>query len=328
MELNRNTAVILLGLVVVASGCASGENDTGPASTQAVSVMNYSAVPGTVFDSQQTSLRLRLKNVGEGEATNVQAKIFGPPFGNPSEQEWKVMTVNPSSEGTGDRVIDFNTLRPADEEAGVPATPREGIVTLQPPNLDEGVTIPYDIFARVAYKYQNRGVTEIQLMGDQRYRKSNVERSQPTLENTDGPIHMEIRTRTPIVFYGEGQTTSSNLCVIVRNEGTGTPYMPSETTTDPSDSVLNKVQLTINSAGSIGFRPAGSSEAKEKTPVDLVGNKGIQCFEFTNLQEEFTTDNIQKTLPITLEADYNYYKETQTSVTVKGTKAGATSGDS
>lgn len=318
MELNRNTGIVLLALVVLASGCTSGETETGPASTQAVEVMNYSAVPSTVIDSQPVNLRMRLKNLGEKQAEQVKVKIFGPAFGNPDEQEWKIRGVTPA-EGKTNQIMDFGTLRTADEEAGVPAPTREGTITLTPPDQADDVKIPYDFKARVAYEYQNRGVTEISMMGDRRFRDSNVQRSQPTVENTDGPIHMDIRTSTPIVFYGEGQTTSDNLCVIVRNEGRGTPYL-GETTPTPEETFMNKVSLTISSPGGIGFKPVGGEAGDNDTTVkaDLVGNRKMKCFEFTNLQEEFSTTDIEKTIPITLKADYNYFTETQTSVTVKG----------
>ncbi len=319
MKVNRNTVIVLLALVVLASGCTDSTNTEGPAGTQAVQVVNYSAVPDTVFDSQQMNLRIRVKNVGDRDDRKAKVKIFGPPFGSSGNQEWSVDSINPGS--SGDRVIDLGRLRSADEEAGVPATPREGIVTLTPPDLEDGVQIPYDFFARLAYEYQNRGVTEIQLMGDERYRDSSVTRAQPTLQNTDGPIHMEIRTKTPIVFYGGGQSTNSNLCIIVRNEGTGTPFLGSTTPT-PDENNVDKVQLTLSSPGNIGFSPVSGSSSgggsSTTVKVDLVGNRGMECFEFTNLQSEFQTSDIEQTLPITLRADYNYYTETQTSATVKG----------
>ncbi|MFB6191606.1 MAG: hypothetical protein ABEJ64_04210 [Candidatus Nanohaloarchaea archaeon] len=294
---NRNAGLVFLALVVIASGCAhTGPSGDTAAKTQAVQVSNFSAIPDTVFESQEPTLRLTLKNTGDFKATDVRATLFNVPFGQPSQREW----------GVESRTFNFGTLRPANEEAGLPATPKERTKTVTPPDLSDGEVIPYDFMARIFFKYRTRATTEIQLMGQQRFRETGQARARPAIENTDGPIQMEVRTRTPIVFYEDG-TTSSNLCLIVRNEGQGTPTWPQDRTQE------DVVQIKIRSSGSMSF------ETIEGQPnrLELVGKRGIKCYRVTGF-EDFSSTDIQRTIPVTFEAVYGYKKETQTSITVKG----------
>lgn len=294
---NNSTALVLLSIVVIASGCAhTGTSEDTEASTQAVQVVNFTAIPDTVFESQEPTLRLTLKNTGSVEATEADATLFNVPFGQPEQRQWAVSS----------RKFEFGTLRPRNEEAGLPATPKERTKTVTPPDLSDGETIPYDFMTRIFFKYSSRATTEIQLMGQKRFRDTGAARARPDIENSDGPIQMEVRTRTPVVFYQDG-STSSNLCLIVRNEGTGTPTWPNDRSQE------DVVELQIRSSGSMSFETLEGQANR----VDMVGNRGIKCYEISGF-EDFSSTDIQRTIPITFEADYGYKKQAQTSITVKG----------
>lgn len=288
--------LLLIAITVIVAGCMDTNGDAEFTQTQGVEITNFTSTPSTVFDTQNANLRMSLTNTGEVDAENVQAEIFNVPFGDNEEQEWE-----------GDQLINFDTLRPADVEAGIPATPRERTITLSPPNLDSGVTIPYDFMARVSFDYSTTGVTEIQLMGEQRFQDTSEARTQPSMDNSAGPIQMEIQTRTPIVYYGGG-STSSDLCVVIRNEGDGTPYLGEQSNTDV-------VEISASTPGEVDLTPIDSPD-EEFIEVDLIGNRGVECFDVST--SSFESTDIQRTLPITIKADYGYYKEGQTSVTVNG----------
>lgn len=293
---NKSAALILLSIVVLASGCVQDGPEDEAASTQAVQVVNFTAIPDTVFESQEPTLRLTLKNTGSTKATEADATLFNVPFGQPEQRQWAVSS----------KKFDFGTLRPRDDEAGLPATPKERTKTVTPPDLSEGETIPYDFMTRIFFKYSNSATTEVQLMGQKRFRDTGTARARPDIDNTDGPVQMEIRTRTPIVFYGDG-TTSSDLCVIVRNEGTGTPTWPNDRSQE------GVVELDIKSSGSMSF----DTLEGQANRVELVSNRGIKCYRVTGF-EDFSSTDIQRTIPITFEASYGYKKQDQTSITVKG----------
>lgn len=301
-------------MVVLASACAhnGSTSPSSTASTKAIQVVNFTAVPDTVFESQEPALRLNLKNVGSRQANSVEATLYNVPFGQPSERSWRVGDRSmPVTEE--EKTFDFGTLRPANPEAGLPATPRSRTKTLTPPDLSEGERISYDFMARVFYRYSTRATTEIQLMGQQRFREQGRARSQPTMENSDGPVQMGIRTRTPIVFYGDG-TTSSNLCLVVRNAGSGTVTWPNDRDTQ------EVVEVTIRSSGDMEF----NSVSGQPNRVELIGNRGVKCYSVSGF-EDFQSTDIQRTIPITFEADYGYYKSTESTITVRG-RGGSSTG--
>lgn len=297
--ITSRSAIILLALIVAASGCVDSTQDSEASSS--VSVESFEVVPNPVFSTQEVTARMRLKNTGEQTAEDVNVKLFNIPFGSVKKQEWE-----------GTRNIEFGSLRSADPENNIPATPKTQTVQLQPPELERGISIPYDIMARVSYDYSTKGITEIQLMGEERFRSQSPGRSQPTVDNTAGPVQIGIRTRTPIVFY-EGGSTSSDLCITVTNNGEGTTYLDNQENTD-------KVSLTLKSPGSVQFRDTAPNSEKLGNPItseiDLISNQGLKCYRLEDFNFEST--DIQKTLPITITADYGYFKETSQSVEVKG----------
>lgn len=299
-----NAALIFLSLVVIASGCSHTGENTGPSSSiTAVQVQNFSAIPSTVYESQSPTLRLSLKNTGTVEAEEVEAELFNVPFGDSENREWEAE----------DLTFNFQTLRSAEPDAGLPATPKEKTMTLTPPNLSEGETISYDFMARISFKYETRADTEIQLMSQSQFQDSGASKSRPVVENTDGPIQMEVKTRTPIVLYGGDRT--SNLCLIVKNEGEGTPYEPD----NPGNE--NTMNVDIRKSGDLSFEAVDGESGK----VELVNGRGIKCYQM-DISFDAESD-IQRTIPVTFVATYGYRKDTQTTVTVKGRGEGSTSED-
>lgn len=304
--------IALLSLVVVVSGCAHIANQGSTSSTASVSVQNFSAFPSQVFDGQQTRLTMTLINDGEANAEDVSARLFNVPFSG--DNSW----------GLGDnRTVTFGDLEPADPENNLPARESTRDWTLDAPELDQGVTIPYQFISRVYYKYQTRGTTSITLMDQQRYRDQGSA-SRPVLETTAGPIQMEIRTRSPIVFYPEDEgSRTTEMCVIVRNEGDGTPFLHNDDTYDDSsgeydvdDENSNRVKLRIPDQGRIKFTPSEGS-GENTAVVEFFGNRGISCFK---IEVEGWDQGVgpQEEVPLVLETDYGYYKETDVSVTVEG----------
>jgi hypothetical protein len=304
---NKNILVIL-SLVVIASGCAHTTGTTGgEATSDSVAIQNFSAFPNDVLNNQQVRLTLTLKNNGEGAAENVQARLFNVPFSGDSS--WK---------GLDSRTIDFGNLNPADEENNLPARESTQYWSLEAPNLDDEVTIPYQFMTEIFYKYNTQGTTSVTLMDQQRFREQGGA-SRPTLDTTSGPIQMEIRTRSPIVFYpGDQGNRNTEMCAIVTNEGTGTPFVHDQAydggSYDLEDDNTNKVKLRVQDQGRVEFDAGDGSNTQI---IDIFGNRGIGCFEIDvdNWNEQVGP---QEEVPIVLEAEYGYSKETSTSVTVTG----------
>lgn len=314
---NKNVLVIL-SLIVVASGCAhTASTNSNEATSDSVSINNFSAFPNDdVYNNQNVRLTLTLKNDGEATAENVKARLFNVPFGS-GDSEWS---------GIDSRTVSFGSLEPEDEEANLPARESTEFWSLEAPSLDNGVTIPYQFMTEVFYNYETQGTTSITLMDQQRFREEgNAQR--PTLDTTSGPIQMEVRTRSPIVFYpGDGSNRQSEMCVIVTNEGQGTPFWSSNSEEgnyqDLSEEELNTVRLQVEDQSRISFE--NPEDGSNTVVVDIFGNRGIGCFD---ISVDGWSDGVgpQEEVPIIMTADYGYSKETSTSVTVTGSDRFGTS---
>jgi len=302
----------LIGLIVLASGCTDTNQGTSVSYTPntGITIQEFSAFPSEVQQGQSVNLRMVMENTGERTAEQVSVTLFNTPF-NEDETTWQA-----SGDSRTPEILSGQTLQPGDAEAGVPASPFQVSEQLTSPTDIEG-RIPYDIMAEISYRYDTIGTSEIVLMGQERFRNSDVTRSQPSMDNTAGPISISIRTSSPIVFYGENnqEQAASQACLIVRNNGDGVPVLKGELA-DGDSETRNAVELNLDTAASVGVTSTQSDEDSSEVDVQLVGNKGVHCYEFTNLADYSPSE--QLTLPLTAEADYFYEKETQTSVTVDG----------
>lgn len=311
---NKNI-MVLLSLVVVASGCAhTATSQTSQATSDSVSINNFSAFPNNnVYNNQNVRLELTLQNDGEATAENVKARLFNVPFGS-GDSEWT---------GLQSRTVSFGTLEPRDEEANLPARESTEFWSAEAPSLEDGVTIPYQFMTEIFYNYETQGTTSITLMNQQRFREEGNP-SRPTLDTTSGPIQMEVRTRSPIVFYpGDGNDRQSEMCVIITNDGQGTPFWSSNIEDgdyqDIGEEERNKVRLRVEDQGRIEFSNSESGDNSNTAIVDIFGNRGIGCFNI-NVDNWNQGVGPQEEVPIVMTSDYGYSKESSTSVTVTGSE--------
>ena len=321
MELLSNkTELILLTLIVVVSGCADNteSGDVTVSQTEGVAIEGFSASPSEIFEGQLTTLELQLRNVGGSEAENVVARLFNRGF--QGDGTWNI-------QGDGGSVDDlknvyFGTLSGPDPQTDAPAISVPRTWNLEAPDLEVSQSNPYDFNARVFYQYSTTAGTDIQVMSNDRYNELGTSRSQPSLDNTGGPLQVEVRTRTPIVFTSTGQDTQPvPVRVVVTNEGSGTPFLQSayeDESYDVSEEDLERVDIEIEAAGnSVSF------DSNEAT-VQMVNGEGVNSF--TMNVERVSSQDIQQTVPLSVNVDYGYYQDTSTSVTVNG-REGTIGGD-
>ncbi len=310
MKLQKNRAVLgLIALVVVAAGCTDTGGDTEVTVTpdQGMTIQEFSAFPSTVTSPSGSpatvNLRAVVQNTGGADAENVQMRIFNVPFGG--SPSWSVSNGNDLSGGKKGMTFGGGTLTAPDPDNGVPSTPREDSMDLEAPGLDSGTVIPYEFLAELQYDYQTTGISQIQLMSEERFQDTGASRTEASIDTSAGPIELDVRTNTPIIFYS-GSNTASQLCVIVSNKGSGTPTAEGAKVSNSYSEADNAVELTVSAPNAI-------SQTTKK--VDLVGNRGVECFDFNS---GLASPDLQTTVPVTTTAKYRYTKETSTSVTVKG----------
>ncbi|MFB6143676.1 MAG: hypothetical protein ABEJ98_00045 [Candidatus Nanohaloarchaea archaeon] len=302
---DRSSALVVLAIIAVASGCSHGGTDSGVkvSQTAGVTIQEFSASPAKIYDGQPVSVQLRLKNSGGRQASDVRARIYNMAF--KGDRSWTIVS--------GSRVKDYNTLRPANPGTDTPAQTVRRVWRLKAPQLEGDLKIPYTLNTRVFYRYSTRGVTDITVMTGEEFRNSNVGKSQPKLDNTGGPIQLGVRTLSPIVFYENSDSIKSQFCVIAENVGSGTPFLPGASYDRASDR-QNKRKINVS------VRASGTTVSFEKTEktVNIIGKEGQTCF--TMKANSLSSGAIQETVPITLTAEYGYFVDERTSLTVNGAR--------
>lgn len=300
---NKNQLVFgLLAAVVIASGCTdTGGTEIDYTQSTGITVEEFEAFPNSVISGTEVQLNTRIKNTGGATANDVELTVFNIPA-----EAW----------GTSGFSIDSpttlaGTLRGPDRESEIPATPVSNSFSLTAPDLGQGVVIPYDILGQISYGYQTTGVTEIVVMGEQRWRENQPARGTPSVENTGGPIQISVNTKSPIILF-EGSSTANKLCVQVDNVGNGKAVLPSES--DPD----NKVEISHTSqSSSVTLSAARDGGTNDGDGVVTLNNNGggTTCY---NIEASGSQGGLKTTIPVTFTADYTYQKEVSTSVTVEG----------
>ena len=203
-----------------------------------------------------------------------------------------------------------------------PAIPSRDTISFTSPNIDEGRIIPYTFNARLQYQYRATGDTEIQVMSNERYQDTGATQTRPQVENSDGPIQIEVQGTTPHVFYDTG-TADDEICVTLTNQGSGDPFLVTtengatfeDSGYDVDSNAEDQVELRIENVGNIEFE---SQEGDgNNAVVDIIGDQGYHCYDMS-LQGLGTITDLEQTTDIPIEVVYGYEEETSTTVTVEG----------
>jgi hypothetical protein len=303
MKHQTKLLMVIFGLTLVTSGCVEGGSNES-AATEVVSVNEFSLNPNPVPSERQAELRMILENVGDNDAEDVQAKLFNAPI-NLGGNSWSSSEI---SEGTAD--LEFGRLRAATETTT--SVPRSDSVTLEAQSVEQGSFVNNEFMAEIFYRYETDADTQISVVSDERFQEEGMTQGTTTTTNSNGPIQIEVQSRTPIIKYNEGEETLS-LSVIVRNKGDGDVYMPGTAFPQLNEEDKNKLELTLENSGNIIFDQDRENVTKE---VDLInGNEAYPTYEFT----VDTTGSLREvSQTIEINAEYSYVTETQTSYTVEG----------
>lgn len=332
MNLAENKTILaLIFATVVISGCTGGGSSEEDTSTSAVEVNEFSAFPNPTPSDQNTRFRMQVENVGDHDAENVYAQLYGPPFASDDEGQsntWRDNNGDAVSEE--DRRLEFSDLSAPQENT--PSTPSTQTVTYTAPELDEGREIGYDMRSRLMYKYGTDATSEIQVMGDDAYQDAGSPQGSASIQNDDGPVQMEIRTPTPIAIYNSDQdNVEKELCVVVRNQGSGVPFTDDDG--DDTDAFEgegegynleevqehnNKVKLAIENVGRVEFRTdedGSYGESVSSQTKEIIGGRAVVCWD---MRIQTGTSALDTTIPLSIESTYFYKQESSSAVTVEG----------
>ena len=326
-----NNNKLLLGFfaaILITSGCMETSGDS-EATTTPVSVNDFSITPNPAPGGQTVNVQMELENAGGQDVNGVTARLFGPTFASSESQQRTWRTSDGGGVDSSYRTMDFNELTPATDTS--PAVPSRDTITFTAPSLNQGRINSYNFNARIQYRSQTTADTEIQVMSDERYQETETSQTSPSVENSDGPIQIDVQGTTPHVFYDVG-TADEEMCFTVSNQGEGSPFLVTgdqgvsktdsgyEVTTEAED----KVKLTVEDVGNVNFESQENGE--NSVNVELIGNEGYHCYDMTLSGLGQITD-LEQTTDIPIEVEYGYQEETSTSVTVEGRRDTGDSSD-
>jgi hypothetical protein len=318
MNLAKNKMIVaVIFLALIASGCTGGGSQEEDQGSQSVTVSTFSPFPNPAPSAQNVQFRMELINDGEEDAENVYARLYNPPFGDSGSQVWKATS---GSMGEAYRTLGFGTLRAAGDQT--PAVPKTRQVNFEAPDLGQDRNVDYTFNSYIMFDYATTGTAEVQIMGEDTYREEGSPQGSAGLENSRAPIQMEIRTPTPIPIYETTEdSVTKQFCVIARNQGSGVPFHPSvdpsgDSGYDVSDVQENKdkFQIEIQDVGDVTFDVSEDNEQNYQN-VTILDGKGVACFDMTISD---TSGTLQQTVPIRVDADYGYRKQSNANVLVEG----------
>ncbi|MFB6099809.1 MAG: hypothetical protein ABEK16_00920 [Candidatus Nanohalobium sp.] len=313
----KRQVILLFAVAVIASGCGTTTTQNQNTGSSVISVNTFEAIPNPVPAGQTMTLNMELENTGDAPARQVAARVFGPAWLN-------------SQYSKAERTETFGTLRAKSESS--PSVPKTATWSFSnTPGLKENREATYTIFSKIFYSYETTATAEFKLVSGSRYREQGYTQTDASVENSQAPIQLDIRGTTPKIYYdSDGGDVTSEICVVVNNEGEGTAFTGGEQSGrayEMGNAKKDTVKLTISARGDIQFQRADKN-GNFRNPLTVQnlklinGQEGYQCFTM----RASSLTNSETNVNVNLEAQYNYKKETQTQVTVEG-RRGASNTD-
>jgi len=281
-------ALILLSLIflVYLSGCINQEKK---GTTTGVIIKTFKPDISEIFSGDSVVFTLTIENVGEEDASNVQAKLFG--LGT----DW---TWDSSKQTIG-------SLMKSDSQADIPGGTGDATWDATSPS---GLKVDnsYTAGVRVYYSYKTTASGTIWVY-NQNYLKANPTEAEEIMGSsgiasfsvTKAPVNISLSGVARPLIYRSG-TQSSSLSILIDNEGQGYPYRETET----------DMEITVTK-----FKVANTdclTTISDTTPrLPRSGQKSISCtFNLPSEVVEYTT------IPVEVELSYNYYLDGSTTVKV------------
>lgn len=300
---------VLFGILLISTGCidtsnllgGTNENETKTTGLQGLAVDKFGAEITDIYPDQSVYLTMQLKNKGEMEARDTQAKLYNIRFGG-CPTCWTIQDVDPSCNYGSVTWSCPGDLKAGEKSVDLPAVPRQLRWNLRSPrDIPPHTTIPYEFMSRIYYRYKTIASTQLQVMSAKQYRKEEIAtRKSPKVDNSDGPLRIRVRTKQPVVVHEDN--TKVNFCVLVENVGSGTPFS--------KDVSYRNIRLEDEGIVDLEFDFSGLNR-KTREQIKLVSDKQVQCEQIS-----VGSVDIKQDVKVTIEASYGYYQDTTTSVSV------------
>lgn len=323
--------------MLLISGCTTG----GTLSGKGVAVKEFAPEFTEIYSGEPVTFRLLMKNEGSVDAKDMHAELLG------LDEDWcgesSTTTLTKCERSTGQRLErlpnepecsyksglggGFSLLAP-DPQRGTSGSSHICTWTYKAPPIQKGFSITYTPTARVFYTYKS-GVVKLITFGSSRELRTIQDTGgklpAETKSQTSSPIMLDIQTQGPIRFWQGENKIVFPLEVTITNVGGGVACADQgyvgDTLRDAckgDESKKNKVKIRIS------FGANKNNMKLSQGCLDLAGEKTISLWkgqsnsivcevEASNLDPEATIQ-----IPVTVEAVYEYYVDTPTSIKVIG----------
>jgi hypothetical protein len=208
-------------------------------------------------------------------------------------------------------------MKPADTIRDIPADEKTFTWSYTSPNISKGQQTSYLFIGRTYYDYETTVSGNVWVYTQDEVdaeRAAGKTLLQSTWSATSGPVALVVKaTQDPVILYSSENTIT--LIIKVSNAGSGVLYQSGVInygTTNPDDLKLTADQIN---RVTIGGNIAGNALPSTCTGTqELVGGKTITL----TCDITITAPATFQSFPITITADYGYFSERTTSVTVSG----------
>lgn len=286
----------LVAMVLVVSGCASGSSPAG----NGVSILSFEPDFNSVESGEQVALSLKVKNTGQSEAKSVKAILLGI-----DNSEWQVFDTEKNL---------FNLLG-ADTAQGSTGEEKTATFELRAPKLAKGITQTYRPQARVFYESTTSASKKLTFVGEDELRRLVQQgkslSSSPTVQ-TAGPLSVEIATGDFVKTSDISGTKRFPLTIKIRNTGGGAVSRQ----TFGGSEADNLVSMELKLPTGLSFEGSSQCSSGQNTVTLFKGQEADITCDVSVFDSGITAE--ERTISLSL--GYNYFVDSSTSLTVKGTE--------
>lgn len=288
-------ALFTIICVVAVSGCLGDDEPVMSAKGYGLEITNFTSNLYGLYSGQTTHVTMRIENHGESKVL----KDYG-----------LALLIVP---GDWDITQDKNQALKKDlnfenSDRGIAMGTDQYTWTIKAPAITPGSKRPDSITGRIYYDYQTVAEGTLWL-----YPESELGSTQNklTYKTQRGPIAISMTlVPDPVVVYSSGEMF--NLNIDLTNVGGGTVYMPETVDADSysiSDADRNVINLDVNIPGL-----KVDDDCLEH--VEFFGNKASVICDIT--YDEISVPSAKQSYPVSVKADYGYYKDQTINIEVTG----------
>lgn len=287
-------ALFAIICVVAVSGCLGGDDEVVITKGYGLEITNFTSNLYGLYSGQTTHVTMRIENHGESKVYDTYglALIIVP-------GDWDI---------TQDKAQELKKdLNFEDTTRGIAMGTDQYTWTIKAPAITPGTKRPDSITGRIYYDYQTVAVGTLWVYPESELGSTSNKLSYKT---SRGPIAISMNVvPDPIIAYSDEEMFTLN--IELTNLGGGTVYTPETVDADGysiSDAERNVIELDIDVGDDLYVDPSCLDH------VEFFGNKANVICDVT---VEDAPD-ARQSYPITVTADYGYYKDQTINIEVTG----------